>query len=586
MNRRPSGRCALAWCLSLVVLSLALATLLPVAAPDIWTPRPDDVPHGPITPPTDFSPLPDGALVVSPTGNDSFPGTAQWPLRTIRAAVDRATEGQTIALRRGVWHESVAIAATAGLHLRSWPGEQVWLDGTTPLTGFVYSGGSWRLDGYDVDLDTSPTFTRGAPDNTTPGWQFVASNAPLAADPQQIWLDDRPLQQVRHVSDLRDGTFAVDRSRRVLYLGSDPAGHRVAAGVRPKALVIDAPRTVISGLGVRRFVPSVPDFGAVSAAGEHVTMTDVLVTDSSTIGVSLQARGARLTRVQILRSGLLGLHVSRADDARLINLTVRANNTRGFNMAPTAGGAKITTSRRLHVVGGAYSANRGTGLWLDESVVDSSIVGVDAVRNADHGIHLELSEAVDVVSVRTIDNSGDGICIQNSGRVRIWHATAVGNRRQIDFLQDGRRPDGPHADGRVTAGAHGTPSWTIGDSEVVNSVLASGDGHGDALFAVEDLTRARDAADLGIRLRSNVYVISTDSGPRWSHVWTRAGDDPEVFTSPDQFAQRTGADTGSLTLPRLDGSEAAAAVAAARLTQMPADLAPGRPSPDRVGAVR
>ncbi|MDO5697699.1 MAG: DUF1565 domain-containing protein, partial [Dermatophilus congolensis] len=84
-----------------------------------------------MSPPTSATPLPDDALVVAHDGDDSAPGTARRPLRTIAAAVARAREGGTVAVREGVWHESLHI--DSGVTLRSWPGERVWLDGSLPL---------------------------------------------------------------------------------------------------------------------------------------------------------------------------------------------------------------------------------------------------------------------------------------------------------------------------------------------------------------------------------------------------------------------------------------------------------------------
>lgn len=535
--------------------------------------------------PTDTSPVPSDALVVSPTGSDGGPGTVARPMRSIEAAVRRAQEGQTIALREGVWHEMVHVGVAPRVHLRSWPNEEVWLDGTTELTGFTPDSSTWRLDGYGVDLDVSPTFTRGAPDNTEPGWRFVDPAAPMAADPQQVWLDDEPLRQVSQLSEVGPGKFFVDRTRRALYIGSDPSDHRVSAGVLRKALTITAAGVTVSGIGIRRYVPSLPDFGAVTVGAPDANLRNVLVVDSSTIGVSVQSQRATLTRVEIIGTGMLGLHASRADDLRLLDVAVTNSNTERFNMAPTAGGAKITASRRLRVEGGSYSNNHSSGIWLDESVVDAVIDNVDTNYNALHGIHVELSSGVTVFSVSAKDNAGNGIRIQGSDRIRIWNSTFMGNRRQVDFVQDGRRPNDADAQRSLPEGSTGRPTWVLGSSEVVNSVMDQGGGAGDSLFAVEDFTRKLNASDLDIRLHSNVYVMA--ERPRWSHVWSRAQADPAVFNSPAAFASATAAEQGSWTIDRLEGTDAQQTLTHANALPIPPDLGVGRVVKSQgIGAIR
>ena len=501
--------------------------------------------------------MPGDAVIVAPDGDDAAPGTVRRPLRSIATAVARAGEGGTVVVREGVWHESVHLD-TRGVTLRSWPGERVWLDGSIPLDPGRFAAASprpgiWRMDGYGIRLDTSPTFTRGAPDNTEPGWRFVDPRYPLAADPQQIWAGDRPLRQVEDLDSVSGDSFHVDTDTRTLHVGVDPAGPPPAAGAITKALLITAPEVRVEGIGIRRYVPSLPDFGAVTVSGPGSRLTDLLVTGSSTIGVSVQTHDVTLERVTVHGSGMLGVHAHRADSLRLLDVEAVGNNTRRFNAAPSSAGAKITMTRGLRVEGGSYSGNRGNGLWLDESVVDTDVVGVDATDNLEHGIQIELCAGVDVLRAVVARNGAAGVSVQNSGHVRIWNATAVANRRQVAFVQDGRRPTDAGAHQRLLAGSDGLPTWVIGSSEMVNSVLSdsagsAGDGpvgESDTLFAVEDYTRSLDANSLDIRLRHNLYLSDTRTGRRWTHVWTRPGDDPSVFTSLRDFRAATGQEAGS-----------------------------------------
>ena len=75
------------------------------------------------------TPAPEGALYVSPAGDDANPGTEDQPMAGIAAAVSRAQPGQTVLLREGEYRQTVTISAKSGtadgyITLRSYPGEQ------------------------------------------------------------------------------------------------------------------------------------------------------------------------------------------------------------------------------------------------------------------------------------------------------------------------------------------------------------------------------------------------------------------------------------------------------------------------------
>ena len=76
-------------------------------------------------------PVPSGAIIVSPSGNDAAAGTTSAPLRTLAHAVASAPSGATIVLRAGSYHESVVIPPGKRLTIQAWPGEPVWLDGSS-----------------------------------------------------------------------------------------------------------------------------------------------------------------------------------------------------------------------------------------------------------------------------------------------------------------------------------------------------------------------------------------------------------------------------------------------------------------------
>ncbi|MGE8380246.1 MAG: DUF1565 domain-containing protein, partial [Sphingobacterium sp.] len=70
---------------------------------------------------------------VSVTGNDLNKGTASKPFRTIARALDAISPGDTIFVRKGVYHEKLLIAKSGSLAkpitIKPYPNEAVAIDG-------------------------------------------------------------------------------------------------------------------------------------------------------------------------------------------------------------------------------------------------------------------------------------------------------------------------------------------------------------------------------------------------------------------------------------------------------------------------
>src|SRR5690606_8243822 len=108
--------------------------------------------------------VPDDALFVATDGSDSSPGTLDEPLKTVQQAVTVAYSGQTIVLRGGRYHERITVTSDTTVTIQPYPREAVCFDGSTAVTGWVPEGELWVSDGWTTVFDTSPTYTRGAPD--------------------------------------------------------------------------------------------------------------------------------------------------------------------------------------------------------------------------------------------------------------------------------------------------------------------------------------------------------------------------------------------------------------------------------------
>jgi parallel beta-helix repeat protein len=72
---------------------------------------------------------------VAPTGNDSNPGTQDYPWRTIQKAADTLVAGETVYIRTGIYEEEVSPqnsgSADAYIVYATYPGDIVTIDGVS-----------------------------------------------------------------------------------------------------------------------------------------------------------------------------------------------------------------------------------------------------------------------------------------------------------------------------------------------------------------------------------------------------------------------------------------------------------------------
>ncbi len=207
-----------------------------------------------------------------------------------------------------------------------------------PLTGWVRTATGWRKDGWATRFDHSPTYTQGAPDGAAPYWQFVNPSFPMAAHPDQVWINGVAQTQVASLSQLRAGAFFFDEARSQLHIGSDPTGRTVEASSLAKALSVRASGTVIRGIGIRRYAPSV---WMVAAVTLEATVDPGRERRHRRNGDDRHQRprgGHRARPVTVLNSGMLGIHVRFADRLQLTSVLVARQQRRTIQHRPGGGG--------------------------------------------------------------------------------------------------------------------------------------------------------------------------------------------------------------------------------------------------------
>ena len=472
----------------------------PVPAPaPAPAPAPDPAPapsaaQGSASVGTASYPVPSGALFVAPGGDDSARGSQAAPLRTLGAAVSKASSGQTVVLRAGSYNESVVVPFGKPLTIQSYPREAVWLDGSVPVTSWQRSGSSWSTPWSFFPSSA----VLGIPDNP----RFLLQGFPLAAKPDQVFLDGEQLTQVA-VAQLAPGTFATDPASGRVLVGSDPQGHELRVSNKTQAIWVQSPGTTLQGFGVRRYATLDSDRGAVRLGNVGATARDLVVRDNAMIGLNIENNDGHLSRLTVERNGMLGIGSNASYGLRLTDSVVRENNWQRFKETPVSGGVKITRARGVTVTGNDISRNYSSGLWLDESVYDVVITGNTVDSNEWTGIQLELSSKA-VIADNTVTGGKVGLQIIGTDHVRVYNNSIGGfSDIGVKILQDERRQaTAATGQDRRRPIPDPTMSWVTGDITVANNAFGSG---GRFQVYVLDSKTGRSADSMGITVTGNAF---------------------------------------------------------------------------------
>lgn len=483
-------------------------------------------------------------FVAASGGSDNNAGTKGAPFKTLTKALAAAPAGSTIVLRAGSYHETVVVQQAKRVTIQSYPKEAVWLDGSEPVSGFQKSGNTWVRSGWTKVFDHSPTYSRGKPDYTQKGWIFLNPDYPMAAHPDQVFIAGVAQTQVASAAKVVPGTFFFDEAARKLIIGSDPTAKEVRASTLQRAVTIRAPKTVIQGIGIRRYAPSMPDMGAlrVDDVATGVTLTDVTLTEISTMGMSAVASGLTLTRVTSSANGFIGIQVTYADGMRASSVLVSDNNSENFNYTPAAGGFKVVRSRDVWVDSSIIRSNKGTGLWFDESVYDATVTNSTITGNYHHGLMFELSEKVVAANNYIANNAQAGIKLYSTGVGEIWNNTLIDNKRNIDLTQDTRVASNTSAAGHDPRRPLPDPtvSWRLRDVNIGNNVLGRAITGTDCLLCVQDNLREKTGAQLKIAVTGNLFQRSAVTSPKVMFHWPNGAAGTVNYNSLSEFARASG----------------------------------------------
>ncbi|MEF2977723.1 right-handed parallel beta-helix repeat-containing protein [Subtercola sp. YIM 133946] len=511
--------------------------------------------------------VPSNAIIVAVSGgSDSNAGTLAKPMKTVAAAIAKASSGQTIVLRAGAYHESVTVPAEKKLTIQSYPKEAVWFDGSSQVTSWTKSGSTWKTSWSFFPARS----LLGVTDNP----RFVDAAYPMAGRPDQVFVNDVLLTQVGSAAAVTSGTFFPDPSSKTITIGTDPTSKTVRVSDLGTAIVVNGPGTVLQGFGVHRYATTYDQQGAVGLYNDNLTARNLVIEDNAMIGIRAWNDNMLIDHVTFQRNGMLGIVATTSYHSTIKNSVFTVNNNQRFKTEPEAGGAKIARSRDFTFTNNDTSNNFGTGLWFDESSYDVTVTNNTSLNNTQAGIELELS-ANGIVAGNDVSNNPYGLYIIDTSDLKVFNNKFDKEGQMgIRIVQDERRQADPswHAQDPRQPIPDPTVTWIVKNIQISNNVF--GTWQGFQVFAWDSKT-GRTADQMNITISGNLFNHRTTLSQATLVAW---GTGTNTFTRFDTVAALKAKNSGWVnqeTPSALSVSSMLSAITSAASTAvpLPADVA-------------
>ncbi len=474
--------------------------------------------------------VPTNAVYAAAKGNRTGIGSSKDPYGSAAYAIEKAPNGATIVLRGGTYRESVYVGFNRKLTIQSYPGEAVWFDGSSPISGWRKSGSTW-VTNWTYTFDRRISFNAGL-DETS---RFTDSRNPVAGYPEQVWIDGTPLRQVGSAKDVTIGTFFADTSAKRLVIEADPSGRRVEASTLTRAIQVQGKGTTLRGFGVQRYATTLNMMGTVTAEVDGITLENLVVRDNATVGVYAWNDNQTLNKVTVTGNGMLGIGVNGTHNLRITNSVVSGNNTQAFKPAPVSGGMKLSKVNSAVVAGNVVDDNDSAGIWFDVSSYDIKVTGNRVTGNSTTGVQVEISEKA-IIADNYISGNDIGLQLSNSGSVQVWNNAIDGAKRALSFTQDKRRQE--------VASLASTIPWVMKDITLRDNAI-SYSSTGSCPMLTQDYSQKMYGNNFGLSLDGNVYHRASSSAPSNFACWANGTAGTRSFKTLAEFSSFTGNDKRS-----------------------------------------
>ena len=467
----------------------------------------------------------DGVIHVSASAAQGGDGSADKPYATIAEALGDAQAGATIELGDGTYREG-ELSVDKSVTIRAAQGAAPVLSGAEVPTSWSASGGSGGSGGTWSTSADMVRFCTVCTTNADP------SAEGMAAHPEQVFVDGKPLTQVASRAEVTDSTFYVDDNdpitmkepgnnragfnakphRGASYvIGVDPSQHTVEVSQHARALSLLSDNITLSGLTIEKYSPvqewnyTDPEIGGntggvmVFASGTGLNVTGNTFRYSgggSALGIA-NAHDATVSDNHLVDNGGVGMGINRSSNVTVENNLWSGNNSNGF-ITKDCGAycamsdTKVTHSENVryayntvdysqsgtdHSELSSWTNNRQAAIWFDEGVLNSSVLASHFV-NVPTAVFVEVSKDNTVAS-NLIEGAGVGIQVAGSESTRVWNNTVTHALTSISVYED-ERSNGCNArgsDGSCTlterwSAEHGL-TWDTVDTSIYNNILSS-----------------------------------------------------------------------------------------------------------------
>ena len=458
--------------------------------------------------------------VSQASGSDTNDGSAERPFATLGAALKAAPSGATIEVASGTYREG-ELSTSKKLTITAGKGQQVSLNGADIVT-------DWNDNGDGTYSSARSDFVRFSHVSTVNANPAIEG---MAAYPEQVFVDGQELTQVADRSEVGPGTFWVNdpdpvtlvnpQNNRQGYnvkphtgvsyvLGDNPSGHTVEVVQHHRSLTLGGEGSVFNGFTVEKYSPlqqwdyKDPEIGTLTGGVMFfVGAKNVSVTNNtfqySAMGTALgltNADGSTVSGNTITHNGGVGFGINRSSDISVEHNTWSMNNQAGFIVDNCGAFCTIGDTKITHVDGVRYAFNthdyseagynhndpnvdsprRLIGVWFDEGVINSEIVGNHFINVGKSAIFDEVSSG-NIIASNIVENSFEGIVLSGTDSDKIFNNTIVDTLSPMVIRED-TRYDGCNARnkaGECTApekwsGEHGL-TWNATDNQIYNNVL-------------------------------------------------------------------------------------------------------------------
>ena len=458
--------------------------------------------------------------VSQASGSDTNDGSAERPFATLGAALKAAPSGATVEVASGTYREG-ELSTSKKLTITAGKGQQVSLNGADIVT-------DWNDNGDGTYSSARSDFVRFSHVSTVNANPAIEG---MAAYPEQVFVDGKELTQVADRSEVGPGTFWVNdpdpvtlvnpQNNRQGYnvkphtgvsyvLGDNPSGHTVEVVQHHRSLTLGGEGSVFNGFTVEKYSPlqqwdyKDPEIGTLTGGVMFfVGAKNVSVTNNtfqySAMGTALgltNADGSTVSGNTITHNGGVGFGINRSSDISVEHNTWSMNNQAGFIVDNCGAFCTIGDTKITHVDGVRYAFNthdyseagynhndpnvdsprRLIGVWFDEGVINSEIVGNHFINVGKSAIFDEVSSG-NIIASNIVENSFEGIVLSGTDSDKIFNNTIVDTLSPMVIRED-TRYDGCNARnkaGECTApekwsGEHGL-TWNATDNQIYNNVL-------------------------------------------------------------------------------------------------------------------